>query len=163
MLRWSRNIQAANRTWVYTYDNGGNILSKTEYAYTTTGTVGTALSSKTFTYGDGGWKDLLTAVNNTNVTTDTIGNLLTDGEWTYTWQHGRQLSGMSKSGTTVNFSYDADGLRTMKTVNGITAKYIYIDGQLTDVTKGSDTLHIDYDSVGAASARQGDGSFVLRG
>ena len=60
---------------------------------------------------------------------------------------------MSKSGTTVSFSYDADGLRTTKTVNNVTTKYVYIGGQLTDVTKGSDTLHIDYDSVGPTSVR----------
>ena len=98
-------------------------------------------------------KDLLTQINNTDITTGTVGNLLTDGEWTYTWQHGRQLAGMSKSGTTVSFSYDADGLRTMKTVNGMATKYVYVGGQLTDVTKGSDTLHIDYDSIGPASVK----------
>ena len=35
------NNQAAGKTWTYAYDDGGNILSKTEYAYTT-GTLGTA-------------------------------------------------------------------------------------------------------------------------
>ena len=34
------NNQAAGKTWLYTYDAGGNILTKKEYAYTT-GTVGT--------------------------------------------------------------------------------------------------------------------------
>ncbi len=89
------NNQAANKTWVYTYDNGGNITSKTEYAYTTLADPVNSLSSKTFTYGDSSWKDLLTKIGTTTVTTDTVGNLLTDGERTYTWQHGRQLSGKS--------------------------------------------------------------------
>ena len=35
------NNQAAGKTWTYAYDDGGNILSKTEYAYTA-GTLGTA-------------------------------------------------------------------------------------------------------------------------
>ena len=35
------NNQAAGKTWTYAYDDGGNIQSKTEYAYTT-GTLGTA-------------------------------------------------------------------------------------------------------------------------
>ena len=38
-------------TWLYSYDLGGNILSKTAYAYTT-GTVGAALKTDSFTYGD---------------------------------------------------------------------------------------------------------------
>ena len=35
------NNQAAGKTWTYAYDDGGNIRSKTEYAYTT-GTLGAA-------------------------------------------------------------------------------------------------------------------------
>ena len=47
------NITAdgAGTTWVYAYDLGGNILSKTAYAYTTN-TVGTAVKTNSFTYGD---------------------------------------------------------------------------------------------------------------
>ena len=45
------NNQAAGKTRTYAYDNAGNILSKTEYAYTT-GTLGTALSTKNYTYSD---------------------------------------------------------------------------------------------------------------
>ena len=49
-----------NATWVYSYDHGGNILSKVKYAYTT-GTVGTALETIPYAYGDANWKDKLTA------------------------------------------------------------------------------------------------------
>ncbi len=60
---------------------------------------------------------------------------------------------MSKSGTTVSFSYDADGLRTKKEHNGTVTYYYYIGSQLTDVTQGNTTLHIDYDSIGPASVK----------
>ena len=50
-----------NATWVYNYDRGGNILSKVKYAYTT-GTVGTALETIPYVYGDSNWKDKLTSV-----------------------------------------------------------------------------------------------------
>ena len=109
------NNQAAGKSWVYTYDNGGNILTKKEYAYTT-GTLGTVQSTKTYTYGDSSWKDLLTKYNGTTLSYDDGGNLTGDGTWTYTWQHGRQLAGMSKSGTTTSFLYNADGLRVSKTI-----------------------------------------------
>lgn len=49
-----------NHATLYTYDNGGNILSKTEYDYTTD-TLGTALDTITYGYGDSDWKDLLTS------------------------------------------------------------------------------------------------------
>ena len=70
------NNQAAGKTWVYTYDNGGNILSKTEYAYTT-GTLGAALDTITYGY-DTTWKDLLTSNDGQTLTSDTIGNLTND-------------------------------------------------------------------------------------
>ena len=49
-----------NATWVYNYDRGDNILSKVKYAYTT-GTLGTAVETIPYTYGDANWKDKLTS------------------------------------------------------------------------------------------------------
>ena len=45
-------------TWLYTYNRGGNILSKAAYVYTT-GTVGTAVRVWPYVYGDSNWKDKL--------------------------------------------------------------------------------------------------------
>ena len=72
-----------NATWVFNYDRGGNILSKAKYAYTT-GTVGTALETIPYSYGDSNWKDKLTAYNGQSITYDAIGNPLNDGIWSYT-------------------------------------------------------------------------------
>ena len=107
------NNQAAGKTWVYAYDNGGNILSKTEYAYTT-GTLGTALDTITYGYSDSYWKDLLTSYDGQTLTSDNIGNLTNDGTWSYTWQHGRQLSGMTAAGKDASYTYDAEGHRIGK-------------------------------------------------
>ena len=74
-----------NATWVYNYDRGGNILSKMKYAYTT-GTLGAAVETIPYVYGDTNWKDKLTAYNGTAITYDAIGNPLNDGSWTYEWQ-----------------------------------------------------------------------------
>ncbi len=123
------------------------ITAKKEYALTT-GTVGTVQSTKTYTYGDSTWKDLLTDYNGAALSYDTVGNVTGDGTWTYTWQHGRQLSGMSKSGTTASFVYNADGQRISKTVNGTTTQYHYANGKLSHVVKGSEFLHINYDALG---------------
>ncbi len=101
------NNQAAGKTWVYTYDNGGNILSKTEYAYTTATNPSSPTSTKTYTYGDSTWKDLLTGYDGATLTYDAIGNVTNDGTWSYTWQHGRQLAGMSSG--TKSLTFDAWG------------------------------------------------------
>ena len=141
------NNEAAGKTWTYSYDAGGNILTKKEYAYTT-GTLGTATSTKTYTYGNSTWKDLLTAYNGTGLSYDTVGNLTGDDTWTYTWVHGRQLAGMSKSGTTISYAYNADGQRISKTVNGTKTSYNYAGGKLTQLVKGSTSLLFSYDAVG---------------
>ena len=138
-----------SKKWTYSYDDGGNILSKQEYV--TSGQTTKLLKTTTYTYGDEDWPDLLTAYNGESITYDGIGNPLSDGTWTYTWQHGRQLSGMSRSGTGVTYGYDADGLRISKTVNGTTYHYYYLDSQLVEMTWDSNKLHFTYDSVGPAS------------
>jgi len=142
---------------VYTYDAGGNITSKKEYDYTT-GTVGTALSTQTYTYGDSSWKDLLTKYNGTTLSYDTVGNLTGDGTWSYTWVHGRQLAGMSRTGASLSFAYDADGQRISKTADGVTTQYYYAGDRLTHLTKGTKSLHFDYDSIGPRSVVYDTGS-----
>ena len=142
------NNQAAGKTWTWTYDTAGNILSKSEYAYTT-GSLGTALDTITYGYADSrGWGDLLTSYDGRSFQYDEIGNLLSDGEWTYTWSKGRQLVSMTKPGSTLTFTYDADGNRTSKTVNGVTTNYTYVDGRVTHETNGTDTIHYRYDTNG---------------
>ena len=144
------NNQAAGKTWTYAYDDGGNIQSKTEYAYTT-GSLGAAVRTIPYGYGDASWSDLLTSIGGQSLTADEIGNLLSDGTWTYTWQHGRQLAGMSKSGTNITYGYDSDGKRITKTVNGTTYNYHYLGDQLVELTWGGNKLHFTYDSTGPLS------------
>lgn len=52
-------------------------------------------------------------------TSDTIGNMLSDGTWTYNREHGRELATMSDGSTTWTNTYNADGLKTKRT-NGST-------------------------------------------
>ena len=144
------NNQAAGKTWTYAYDDGGNILSKTKYAYTT-GSLGTAVRTVNYGYGDASWSDLLTSIEGQSLTADEIGNLLSDGTWAYTWQHGRQLAGMSKTGTNITYGYDSDGKRITKTVNGTTYNYHYLGDQLVELTWSGNKLHFTYDSTGPLS------------
>ena len=130
-------------TWKYTYDLGGNILKKERFAYADTTTP---LETVTYTYGDANWRDKLTAVNGNAIRYDAIGNPLSDGTWTYTWQNGRQLQKMQKSGVTAEFVYNADGLRVQKTVNGVATKYTLHGKNVVHMTSGTDELHFFYDA-----------------
>lgn len=136
--------------WVYTYDDGGNILSKKEYA-SNAAADSEPRSTIEYTYGDSQWKDLLTAYNGTPITYDAIGNPLTDGTWTYTWQHGRQLAGMEKDGRSLSYTYNADGKRIAKTVDGVTYNYHYLGDQLVEMTWGDNRMRFTYDAIGPAT------------
>ena len=130
-------------TWKYTYDLGGNILKKERFAYADTTNP---LETVTYTYGDANWRDKLTAVNGNAIAYDAIGNPLNDGTWTYTWQNGRQLQKMQKSGVTAEFVYNADGLRVQKMVNGVVTKYTLHGKNVVHMTSGADELHFFYDA-----------------
>ena len=135
--------------WTYTYDDGGNITQRGLTDYYNNKNPNSILA--TYTYGNTDWPDLLTAYNGKSITYDAIGNPLSDGTWTYGWQHGRQLASMSKSGSSITYGYNADGKRISKTVNGTTYNYAYLGDALTDLSWGSNRMHFTYDSLGPAS------------
>ena len=141
------NNKAAGKTWVWIYDDAGNILSETEYDFTT-GTPTTPLAVRNYGYGDTNWGDLLKTYNGKSISYDAIGNPLNDGTWTYTWQEGRKLATMSKSGTTWTFDYDANGMRTKRTTGSTTYNYTYHGSQLTHMSYGAIELHFNYDASG---------------
>ena len=118
---------AKNYTYVYTYDNAGNILSHTRYALTAEGVTPTT-SYGTFFYGydDGTWKDKLTSYNNVEFKYDEIGNptFYYNGlYYTMGWENGRQLSTLTWGSYDLSFEYNNEGIRTSKTVNEV--EHIY--------------------------------------
>ena len=127
--------------------NGANV---TEYAYDAGGNLTSVKLNgevqDTYGYTDAGWKDLLTSFNGQAITYDEIGNPLTyrDG-YQFTWQNGRRLASISHGNDSISYTYDPDGIRTSKTVNGTTTKYHVMNGTLLGQTKGSDTIVFLYD------------------
>ena len=63
----------------------------------------------------------------------------------FTWQNGRRLATVSHGNDSISYTYDPDGIRTSKTVNGTTTKYHVMNGTLLGQTKGSDTIVFLYD------------------
>ena len=144
-LVWEYNT-AAGKAWNYAYDLGGNILSKTEYDYADGQTSNPVTVS--YTYGDAVWRDLLTAYNGETISYDGIGNPTNYRGWGMSWQGGRQLASMQKDGTTLSFAYNDAGLRTEKTVNGSTRRYIWNSSQLMADVDASDAFYFHYSSGG---------------
>ena len=105
------------KSYTWKYDEAGNILNRKTYAYTIDA-LGTVQNTVIYGYDTGNWGDLLISFNGQSIAYDGIGN---PGIWNgsaLTWQ-GRRL--MSYGANT--YTYNADGIRTSKTVNGV--EHIY--------------------------------------
>lgn len=147
-----------NRTYVYTYDNAGNILTKKTYALTSEGSDPTTLySTNTYGYNDAEWGDLLTSFNGHDLTYDAIGNPLNyynGNSYTFTWKNGRQLATAVKGSSTLSFEYNDEGIRTSKTVNGVEHTYYLSGSQIEVETWGSNLCVYLYDADGSPIGMQ---------
>ncbi|MGN0528479.1 MAG: amidase domain-containing protein [Eubacterium sp.] len=147
IVRSDNGVQRYSST--FTYDNRGNILSKNKYKYTRNENITSSpTESTTFTYSNDGWNDKLTAVNGTPLTYDANGNVLTYGDKSFTWSSGRNLSQITDGDNTYSYAYDENGIRTSKTVNGVTTYYNTKDGVILSQTDGTNTMYFQYDTSG---------------
>ena len=151
------SVTSGSSTSSYTYDAMGQLTAASlpgmQYAYTYDGagnlrTVTRGETTNTYTYGNASWKDLLTAFNGEKIvyegqTMDEDGNITgtpTSGNpiryyngtpWNFSWAEGRSLktaeSSTPEQDISLEFSYDADGLRIEKRVT----KTVY---EMTDHT-----------------------------
>ena len=139
------NDERSGKTYTYSYSNG-NITEWKEYAYTT-GELGEVLDTKSWSYGDTVWSDLLTDFNGTAITYDEVGNPLTIGSKELSWL-GRQLTQITDGEEEISYAYNGDGQRVSKTVNGTTTEYIYNGDILAGQKTGDDILVFMYDNNG---------------
>ena len=141
-----------NRTYVYSYDDAGNILSKKTYALTAAGIDPAPLYS-TYSYGyTDSWGDLLTSYRGVSFTYDEIGNPLTyynGSSYTFTWENGRRLKTATVGSNTLSFTYNHDGIRTSKTVNGIVHNYTVSGSLILTEEWGTNFVVYLYDANGA--------------
>ncbi|MDE6155384.1 MAG: hypothetical protein K2F67_03000, partial [Eubacterium sp.] len=136
-------------TAVYTYDERGNITSRNEYSFTRDEEIDTYhISSDVYTYDNEQWLDQLTAVNDTPLTYDANGNLASYGDTTYTWSHGKWLDTITDGDDTYSYTYDENGIRASKTVNGVKTEFNTLNGLLLSQKTGNDFIYFQYDTNG---------------
>ena len=127
-----------------------------------TGTVGSAVKSDLFAYGDANWKDKLTAFNGQAITYDAIGNPTNDSTWNYSWINGRRLRCMHKGNfgepgyDEITYDYSEDGLRTKKTrmyydnatgdIGYKATSYTLHGKNIVHMTENGNELHFFYDA-----------------
>ena len=105
--------------------------------------------------GNSDWQDELTSVNGTPLTYDANGNVLTYGNMEFEWTNGRVLSQITvnpedPNGTAdvYSYTYDESGIRSSKTVNGVTTYFTTKDGVILSQTDGTNTMYFQYDNSG---------------
>ena len=150
-----------NKSIVYSYDDRGNLLTKQEYAYVANGgTLGEPTATIAYGYEaeNQAWADQLTSYNGEAIRYDASGNPTTYRGYTMTWQ-GRRLTGATDGTTTTAYTYDENGIRTQKTVNGTATQYRYHGSVLISQVTGSNKLLFSYDANGNAVAVNYNGTY----
>lgn len=152
--------RAAAFSAVFTYNTGGNLVSRSYYPFTL-GEITedmTPDSTTTYSYNHAIWKDVLTAVNGSPVVTDAMGNITQMNGVTYTWTAGRLLQKAEKNGIVYTYTYDHNGFlskcsASLDTIT-YTLEYLWDDAQLLSmyftITSGEETnsakIQMLYDS-----------------
>ena len=132
------------------YDNYGNIQKMESYSLGTNWAPVKLLETRTYSYGDTNWKDKLTEFDGDSITYDRNGNPLTyRDDMTFEWENGRILKNIITSDKAIQMSYDSNGIRTQKSVDGVKTNYYYdSSNNLFALTQGNDTLFFYYDNSG---------------
>ena len=148
----------------YSYDGAGNLQNKYEQVLDPTYGYPTGTQhGNTYEYTETSWKDKLTKINGDNITYDANGNPLTyrDG-MSFEWENGRILKKINTSDKSVQMSYDSNGMRTQKSVDGVKTNYYYDSNKnLIALVKGNDTLLFYYDSDGSATSFSYNGTMYF--
>ncbi len=90
----------------------------------------------------------LIAVNDVELTYDEVGNVLTYGDKAFTWNSGRNLESIVDGDNNYSYTYDENGIRTSKTVNGVTTYYNTRNGVIISQSDGTNTMYFQYDMNG---------------
>ena len=91
---------------------------------------------------------MLVAINDIELTYDEVGNVLTYGDKEFTWNTGRNLESIVDGDNHYSYTYDENGIRTSKTVNGVTTYYNTKDGVILSQSDGTNTMYFQYDTNG---------------
>ena len=150
---------------IYNYGSSGNSTDTYEYAYDTAGNIQTVkkngTTTQSYSYSNDNWKDQLSSITSNgssySILYDNSGNPTTyrrgtNATYYLTWSNGRQLTKTVNGGTTTNYTYDADGIRTWKKVGSVNHYYVTQNGKVVRETIGSGSnariLDFIYDESG---------------
>ena len=135
-------------TTLYTYDSLGQLLTETvngqvvnTMKYDNYGNI-VEKNGKAYSYGNEKWNDLLTGFDGKTIEYDAQGNPVKYLGHSLTWEKGRQL----KSYDNNTYTYNNNGVRTSKTIDGISHHYVIEDKKIISEIWGNNVLIPLYDN-----------------
>ena len=135
-------------TYVYEYDNNGNILCEKQYSYTLDEELSslTPIDTIVYEYGNSSWTDQLTSYYGSEIEYDAMGNPLIywDGS-VLSWENGTRLKSIESPLGMVTYTYNDEGIRTSKTVNNTTHTYVLEGSRIISETYGNVVVVYLYD------------------
>jgi RHS repeat-associated protein len=169
------NNQIDNYTYIYNYDDYGNITSQYYYSFNQgDGSLSTPGAVEWYQY-QYTWKDQISqsgwsypynpSANYTiDYTYDGAGNLISmddsrgsSYDQSYTWE-GRSLLTYTDGSTSASYTYNQNGIRDSKTVNGVRTTY-YLDGtKVLYESDGTNNIYYTYDVDGTLISMNYNGS-----
>ena len=145
--RITKVIDSVDGTTEYTYDALGQLLTErlnghiiNSMTYDTYGNI-ISKNGQTYFY-DSTLHDLLTGIESESIEYDAQGNPTKYLGHTLTWEKGSQLKSFDNN----TYTYNANGIRTSKTVNGVKHEYTLDGTKILKETWGENTLIPLYDN-----------------
>lgn len=134
----------------YTYNDSGELVKSTgkanaSYAYDTRGNLLSITDNDkitVFSYDSN--HNLLTAINDENITYNENGNIVSKGNTEYEWTHGNLLKKVTGQDFSASYTYDSNGDRISKDTNGVTTKFDIFNGKILEQHDKNNILHFQY-------------------
>lgn len=129
----------------YVYDDRGNIINMTQTCLDDM----KVLLTHSYEYNDESWKDLCTSLDGKEVIYDEIGNPIKYGDSIMSWTDDGLLKRIETDGIYVEYTYDAEGNRLAKDINGNTTIYVLDGEQILGKNVDGEILWYTYNNSGA--------------
>lgn len=135
----------------YLYDQSGNIQQKIVKNLETNEII----STLNYAYENINWEDQLTSYNNHSISYDSLGNMTSFENNSFSWMNGVELARVMNiiEDKDVRFQYDENGIRKLKIYNNIETKYYTINDEIIYEDRNGNIIYYLYDIDGLVGLR----------
>lgn len=141
------NDSRIDKTYVYSYDNSGNMLMIKEAAYTKAAKVESFTKINQFSYSESN-EDQLEKFNDSVISYTESGRMKAYNGYEYSWMKNTLSEVTSNNGDEISYFYNKDGYRTKKIVNGTETDYYLENSRIIWEKRDNDIIWYLYNANG---------------